>query len=303
VLESYVPDLIREQLRQLNITTESPLASIGTISLSTVNKGAGAVVQQLRHCLQQGNRWIVVDAASSHDITQVALAFARCQHDLELLPMGSAGFAHALADVWQQHKEPLQSSQTLGRETGSRIVTTGTPPSPITVISGSTTSVSQQQLERLVVAAQQKSWRYAMVHPEPQRWYQSSPPSMQTLPPSTDLSIITSCLSNEDKTTALELGERYGFSSKQVAKRIEQGLATVTEHTTPKHHALVLCGGATAQVVLQRLGIFKLCMKKRLLDNVALLQDELSQRLVVLKSGNMGDTSTLVELVYQLRDA
>lgn len=300
VLESFIPELIKQQLHQLNIAPEDPLATIGQVPLTIVNKGAGAIMQHLRLLAQQGCRWMVCDAANTHDITQVALAFTRCQHELQLLPMGSAGFAHALADAWQQ--EPQGDASI----SNAKIVRPEkAPPLPITVISGSTTSTSQQQLAQLLATANKRSWRTHVLHPQPSMWYQ---PTLMTghsregaLPPSTELSIITSCLESHDKQLTLELGQQHGFNSKQVARRIEQGLASMSAATVPQHHALVLCGGATAQVVLQQLGIQQLRMVRRLLDNVALLQEPTTQRWVVLKSGNMGDASTLVELVSQLK--
>ena len=88
IFESYIPDILKKDLN-------SQIASlIDTIELNTITKGAGPITQKINELIQKGKKILILDATSSVDLEQIALAIDKCNYDI--LPCGSAGLANAL---------------------------------------------------------------------------------------------------------------------------------------------------------------------------------------------------------------
>ena len=126
--ESYLPTLMKSQL------PEDFHEIIGSIELSTVMKGAGPILRELNEQIENGKKLIVVDAVSSVDIEQIALAITKS--DYKILPAGTASGAKALSKIWLPEIEDKTEKEAL-------------PDLPKLVISGSATQINSNQIEKL----------------------------------------------------------------------------------------------------------------------------------------------------------
>ena len=92
IYDSYIPDILKKQVN------ETYHNLISTIELKTVAKGAGPITNKINELVSSGKKLIIADAVSSVDLEQIALAISKSQYNI--LPVGSAGLAHALGNVW-----------------------------------------------------------------------------------------------------------------------------------------------------------------------------------------------------------
>jgi uncharacterized protein YgbK (DUF1537 family) len=128
IFESYVPKLLSQQM------AGKCDEIIGHIELKTVMQGAGPILMKIKELIEQGKKIIIVDAVSTVDIEQIALAVNKA--DYKLLPAGAAAFAGALSDLWFEDMENEHSAKTIA-------------PMPKLIISGSATQTTSNQIDKL----------------------------------------------------------------------------------------------------------------------------------------------------------
>ncbi len=126
VKESYIPALLSAQIGAPD--------NVALIPLRTVAKGAGPILIELQNLIKEGKKLIVIDAVSTTDIEQIVLAVEKSTY--QILPCGTAAFAQAFADIWLPETEYQHISKTI-------------PDHPVFVVSGSATSLSRVQIEKL----------------------------------------------------------------------------------------------------------------------------------------------------------
>jgi uncharacterized protein YgbK (DUF1537 family) len=128
ISESHIPTLLRKQL------PEDCAELVGSIELNTITKGAGPILMKLNELIEKGKKIIVVDAVSTVDIEQIALAINKT--DYKILPTGASAFAQALSALWFADLE-------------NRHVPVTIPKLPKLVISGSATQITATQIDKL----------------------------------------------------------------------------------------------------------------------------------------------------------
>ncbi len=128
IYESHIPTILKRQL------TDEEQDFIGLIELKTVIKGAGPILMQLNEHIKNGKKLIVVDAVCTIDLEQIVLATRKSNYNI--LPCGAAALAQCYADVWL----PDVSYQQL---------TKNIPNLPKLVISGSATELTATQIKTL----------------------------------------------------------------------------------------------------------------------------------------------------------
>ncbi|MFA6989835.1 MAG: four-carbon acid sugar kinase family protein, partial [Candidatus Gastranaerophilaceae bacterium] len=127
VRESHIPTLLAQQAENPEI--------IGHIELKTVTKGAGPILMDLQQLVKDGKKLIVIDAVSTTDIEQVVLAIEKSSYNI--LPCGSAGLAQSLGNAWL----PEMKHQHIAKKL---------PDLPILLVSGSATSLTKTQIEKVI---------------------------------------------------------------------------------------------------------------------------------------------------------
>lgn len=128
IYESHIPTILKRQL------TEEEQSLVGHIELETVMKGAAPILLKLNELINNGKKLIVVDAVSTTDIEQAILATEKSSFDI--LPCGSAALAQGLANVWLNGGVYQASIKNI-------------PQLPKLVISGSATKLTASQISRL----------------------------------------------------------------------------------------------------------------------------------------------------------
>ncbi len=329
--------------------TESiPDVQLHTLPLDCVMKGAGVLVQRMKQHLAAAEGSVclwVADAASDEDLTQLALAWQTLnQRGHHVLPCGSAGLAHALVHLWSDSKG--QSAAALAATTGvpkhllppttTAPAQSNAPTSPpaeagafhrpsqrptgqVLLVSASTTAVNQGQLQYLKANAPAGQVGWVVVQAQ-HCW---SPPRLLELQAQLAYAlatypvvVLTTCTTAQHVEDCYALGEQLELTPQAVSIHVLSQLKTLVQHVLnagqlANVRQLVLCGGETAQSVVEVFDTQQLHVAVRLLRNVALCQqgklsphrsasDVPTQRAWVFKSGNMGEEPTLQRIVEQL---
>lgn len=126
IFQSHIPTLLSQQINNPEI--------IDHIQLSTVMKGAGPVLMELNRLVREGKKLIIVDAVSTTDMEQIALAIEKSSYNL--LPCGSAGLAQVITKSWLPDTKYQHIPKVI-------------PKLPVLMVSGSMASLSKAQIKKL----------------------------------------------------------------------------------------------------------------------------------------------------------
>ncbi len=279
IRESHIPSLLKNQL------PEEYHKYVGTVDLKTVMKGAGPVLKRINELIADGKKLIVADAVSVVDVEQLALALNKS--DYNILPAGTASFAHALADLWFAD---LQDVQHIAKTF---------PMLPKFVVSGSSTLITANQIEK----------------------FENSDDFDNSIVISLDMETVLNGVSDELVNRIINnLGTKNivvvhtshllssfdGFSETSLnaeltkttlAGKITDFLAELTAKVTAqKQLILVTLGGETSYKCCNAIGANQLQLIDEVAPAIALCMDHNAQW-IVTKSGNLGGVNTLVDIL------
>lgn len=282
IYDSSIPVILKKQL------DEKMAESVALIDFTTVVKGAGPLTTKLNELVQEGKKLIVIDAVSITDFDQIALAMQKCNHDL--LPCGSAGLAQALSSAWISNEKILRIKKTL-------------PHLPKLVLSGSATQLSTLQIRKLQydddiehmyfinlrVADILEGINENIVNRV-----------MTNLVKDNVVTVHVGELSNELEDEVSQARERLideGISKEMLARKITDYLAALAEKIKKhKDFVLITIGGETSYKCAKAVGAEHLQVIDTILPSIPLCMDSNAQ-LIVTKSGNLGTSTTLVEII------
>lgn len=278
IVESHVPTLLKNQL------SNEYKNLVGQIELKTVMKGAGPILQKLNELVCEGKKFIVADAVSTVDIEQIALAIKKS--DKKILPAGTAAFAQALSEFWFADLDSEHIIKTF-------------PNLPKFIVSGSATQITANQIEKL----------------------ENSDEFENILSISFDLKTILGGVTNElverivsnlsfDNTVIVHTSKLIkdfdGFSDDSLnaeltkaslADVITDFLAELTKRVLEKKEAiLITLGGETSYKCCNAIGAYQLQLIDEVAPAIALSLDH-SAQWIVTKSGNLGGTNTLIDIL------
>lgn len=299
VRQSHIPTLLSQ-------TTTPDI--VGYISLSTVLHGAGPILVELSQQIQDGKKLVVVDATSNEDLEQIALAIEKvrnkAQNDYKVIPCGSSGLAQALTNLWAENQASLKRPVLVKPKEPLSF-----SPSPILIVSGSNTETTRNQMLQLI---ENYGYYGQDSHLEV---FDLSPEQILGLAPVTDTIqqiitglgdnntvILSTSLKDENYTRTLELGRENNLSDRQVVRKAQDVLATITQQVVAaKNVKLVLTGGETASRVCRALG--SQCVK--LVDEaqpaIPVTVDD-KGHWIITKSGNFGEPLVIANLVQFIKD-
>ncbi|MDR1168666.1 MAG: four-carbon acid sugar kinase family protein [Heliobacteriaceae bacterium] len=276
--ESHLPTLLKKQL------PDDCADLIGAVELSTVMKGAGPILMKINELVEKGKKIIVVDAVSTVDIEQIALAINKTES--KILPAGAAAFAQALSELWFADLENQHISKTV-------------PKLPKLIVSGSATQITAAQIDKL----------------------DSCDEFENTLMINLDLKTILGGVKEElVERVTLNLGHSNivvvntshliinynGFGDEyadaeltkaDLAGVITDFLAELTRRVIEKKQLiLITLGGETSYKCCNAIGAYQLRLVDEVLPAIALSMDYNSRR-IVTKSGNLGGVNTLIDIL------
>ncbi len=285
ITESHVPTLLQAQL------DESERCIVGTIDLRTVMNGAGPVLIRINELIKAGKKLIVADASSITDIEQIALAISKCEK--KLLPAGTAAGAQVLAKYW-----------LAGIEKEGVNVSTGALPKLI--ISGTANQITAAQIQKL-----EQSDDYDNVNFIPLDTNTILDGIKNGVSEELIDRIITNLTGNVIVCvhTSNLIANFDGFSDDsfnaeltkdKLSGMITDYLAELTKKITERIEViLITLGGETSYKCCKAINSNEL----RLVDEVApaiSICSDLNRKWIITKSGNLGNTNTLVEILNYL---
>jgi uncharacterized protein YgbK (DUF1537 family) len=241
---------------------------VGLIELEVVRAGVGALSQALSEQFAAGARLIVVDALSEADLE--ILCAAQAQALPAALLCGSAGLVGALAARFAASAQPAIQNNPASA-------------GPALVLVGSGSAMAHQQIEAAKASCQS---------------YQLDQFELDgtAIEPERDLLLH---LATPPAGLALD-----GPEARAQAEKLAELALQLFEIHQPE--LLLLVGGDTAQAVLARLGLNQLDVVRELQPGMPLATarraDGRSLQ-IILKAGNHGQPSSLVDLLAAVRNA
>lgn len=281
ITESHVPTLLRSQLDSADSNV------VGTIDLRTVMNGAGPVLMRLNELINEGKKLIIADATSITDIEQIALAIKKC--DKKLLPAGTAAGAQVLSKYWLAGIEKSSETVTIAHL-------------PKLIVSGTATQITANQIKKLEQSDDFDNINFiALDTKDILEGVQDEliDRVLTNLKSGVNVCIHTSSLiANFDGFS--EDSFNAELTKEKLASMITDFLAELTHRVLEKIDAiLITLGGETSYKCCKAIDSNEL----RLVDEVApaiSLCIDINHRWIITKSGNLGNSNTLIEILKYL---
>lgn len=279
IWESHLPTLMVNQIGQ------EYKDLVASIDLRDVMKGAAPILKTINELIAVGKKLIVVDAVSTTDIEQILLAMNKS--DYKILPAGTAASARILSDMWFADLDREHINLTI-------------PELPKLVISGSATEITESQIRAFE--------NY-------DDFYENS--ICVTLDTETILNgvtdeLVTRIVNNLGQNnivvihTSAVVKNFDGFSDAsmnaeltrdKLACMITDYLAELSKRVIEqKELILILLGGETSYKCCSAINAEQLQLMDEVAPAIALSMDHNAQW-IVTKSGNLGGTNTLIEIL------
>lgn len=284
ILESHVPSLLKSQL------DEKSQNLVGTIDLKTVMNGAGPILIKINDCLKEGKKLIVADSTSITDIEQIALAIKKC--DKKLLPAGTAAGAQVMGKFWLADINDDEPKESLTIEK-----------LPKFIVSGTATQITAEQIDKL-----EKSDDYDNVN--------FIPLEVRDILCGVDDELVSRIVTNLKSGITVCVHTSHlitnfdGFSDdsltaeltkEKLASMITDFLADLTEQVLREIRViLITLGGETSYKCCSKIKSTELKLVDEVAPAISLCSD-INNQLIVTKSGNLGNRSTLIDILNYFR--
>ena len=285
IYDSYIPDILKKQMN------ESLHATIGTIEFNTVVKGAFAITTKINELIKEGKKLIIVDAVNLVDLEQIALSIGKSQY--KILPVGSAGLANALSNIWL----PEDNKETIKKQI---------PILPKLILSGSKTSITAAQINRLSMDDDIDNTYFIDIHlndilnPD----YEAiSNRIVQNL--GKNNIVIAHASKLDDELKEIENQEKLideGITKEELALKITDYIAQIAKLTNEQSkYILITIGGETSYKCAKAINCNYLQVVDNILPAISLCIDS-NANFIVTKSGNMGNASALVDIINYFKN-
>ena len=279
ITESNIVNILKNQL------PEERANLVDLITLDTIMKGAGPILTKLNELISKGKKLIVADAVSTTDMEQIALAISKCSY--KILPCGSAGGAQALSKIW--HPDSDENSYCHPE----------IPSVPKLIISGSATDLTASQIKKLQDFDDFDNTYFIAIKPEnifSDDFEQIAQRITDNLVKDNIVVVHSSSLiENTEELNSLLI--EHELTKEIFISKICDYLAGITRTVLAEKQAiLITVGGETSYKCLRAIGSRNL----QILDTVAPaipLGVDHKGRLIVTKSGNLGTSNTLIDIV------
>lgn len=278
ITESHIPTILYNDL------PENLRDKIALIDFRIVKQGAGPILYKLNELISKGFRFIVVDAISSTDIEQVI--FALNKSPKKILPCGSAGAARAVAEIWLDEAE--------NNEVKSPVL----PDLPRFVVSGSATNVVAAQIKKLEDYDVDNIYFVDLCANDIVNGKKGEivDKILRNLVRNYTVVLHTSKLF-ADKLALSDFLIENELSKSAFLTKISDCLGEIAASVLAQRQAfLVTVGGETSQKCFKYLNCKTFKPIDAVLPAIPLCIDS-EGRYLVTKSGNLGGTNTLVEIL------
>lgn len=278
ILESHVPTLLKSQLdaKQQDF--------VGTIDLKTIMNGAGPILIKINELIKDGKKLIIADAASITDIEQIALAIQKC--DKRILPTGTAAFAQTLGKYWLAGIEKERETIKLGNR-------------PKLIVSGTATQITAEQIEKLEQSDDYDNVNFISLN-------------TKDIINGVCEDMVDRIVNNLKSGVTVVVHTSYlitnfdGFSDdsfnaeltkERLAGLITDYLADLSSRVLEDIDAiLITLGGETSYKCCKAIHSNELKLVDEVAPAISLCSD-INNKWIVTKSGNLGNTKTLIEIL------
>ena len=280
IYDSYIPDILKKQVN------ETYHNLISTIELKTVAKGAGPITNKINELVSSGKKLIIADAVSSVDLEQIALAISKSQYNI--LPVGSAGLAHALGNVWL----PEEKREAVNKQF---------PILPKLVLSGSKTTITATQINKLSMDDDIENTYFIDIHLDDILTPDINQMAERVVHNFGKENVVIVHVSKLDEEIMMDAGKEKlidnGITKEKLAVIITDYLSDLSEKISElSSFILITIGGETSYKCLRKIDCKYLQMTDTILPAVSLCIDS-NARFIVTKSGNMGSATALIDII------
>ncbi len=278
IFESHIPTLLESQL------DEDKRNLVGLIELSTIMKGAGPILFKINEFISQGKKLIVADAVSVTDIEQIVLAINKS--DYNILPAGSAACAQVLGNIWLPEMKNQHIQKTI-------------PELPKLIISGSATQITETQIKKLADSDDFDNTYFINL-------------DLKTILDGVNDELINRVVNNLGQSNIVVVNTSYlikdfdgfsdeclnaGLTKSKLASKITDFLAELTKIVVSRRDViLITLGGETSYKCCHAIDSLQLQLVDEVAPSIALSIDHKAQW-IVAKSGNLGTTNTLIDIL------
>ena len=285
IYDSYIPDILKKQVN------ESFYDSIATIQLNVIAKGAGPITSKLNELVSGGKKLIVADAVSAIDLEQIVLAITKSQYNI--LPVGSAGLANALGNVWL----PLNNSEPV-----QKII----PKLPKLILSGSKNSMTTAQINKLLLDDDIDNVYSIDLKLQDILSNDSDAMADRIIHNFGKDNIVIAHVSKIQDETQEEKGKERlideGITKEMLASMITDYLANIAQKVKKMSECiLITIGGETSYKCTNAVNCEYLQVVDSILPAISLCMDS-NAGFIVTKSGNMGSITALVDIVNYFKN-
>ena len=285
IYDSYIPDILKKQVN------EGFYDSIATIQLNVIAKGAGPITSKLNELVSGGKKLIVIDAVSAIDLEQIVLAITKSQYNI--LPVGSAGLANALGNVWL----PLNNSEPV-----QKII----PKLPKLILSGSKNSMTTAQINKLLLDDDINNVYSIDLKLQDILSNDSDAMAERIIHNFGKDNIVIAHVSKIQDETQEEKGKEKlideGITKEMLASMITDYLANIAQKVKKMSECiLITIGGETSYKCTNAVNCEYLQVVDSILPAISLCMDS-NAGFVVTKSGNMGSITALVDIVNYFKN-
>lgn len=276
IYDSYIPDILGKNINQ-DIS-----ATIGCIGLNTVVKGAAVIISKIKELIEAGKKIIVLDAASTIDLEQIALAIYKSGFDI--LPAGSAGLAQAINKL--SHTEELNQKIDI-------------PKLPHLIVSGSATQLTHNQILKL--KEEKPNIFYIdlttedIISKDTDKYVQKISEKLKS---GIDVVIHSSDIKNElNQDDISDILIDAGIAKNEFPSEITNYLSELTSKINKlSDFILITIGGETSYKCAKKINSKYLKIADSIMPAIPLCIDS-NGKIIVTKSGNFGYNSTLVDII------
>ena len=278
IYESHIPTLLKKQL------PEEHSDLVGEIHMNTVIKGAGPILQKLNELIKEGKKLIVTDAMTTTDIEQIVLAMEKSSFNI--LPCGSAGCAQILGNIWLPEMTNHYICKTIATM-------------PKFIVSGSATKTTAQQLQKLEDDDDIENTYFISLTLD--NIFSGVSDELvdrvcANLVKKNIVVVHTSELTSDEKEFCSMLFDKE-MSKADMAKLTTDFLSELVRRVVgQKDSILILVGGETSYKCCKAINTSSLQVIDAVHEAVPLCLDTKGQW-IVTKSGNLGNTNTLIDIM------
>jgi uncharacterized protein YgbK (DUF1537 family) len=279
IFESHLPTHL---INQIGTEYKDLVASL---DLRDVMKGAAPILKSLNSFIASGKKLIVVDAVSTTDIEQVLLAMNKS--DYKILPAGTAATAGILSNMWYADMKREQVTQTIKNL-------------PRFVVSGSATEITESQIRMFEQSIDFDDYSFCVTL------------DTETILQGVQEELVDRIVKHLGQNnivvvhTSAVVKNFDGFSDTtlnaeltrdKLASMITDFLAELTKRVIEKKEViLILLGGETSYKCCSAIGAMQLQLIDEVAPAISLSKDH-NDQWIVTKSGNLGGTNTLIEIL------